>query len=278
VYQVLAAGADGEAVLMKIAPVLRYPGAKWRLADWIISYLPPHTHYLEPYFGSGAVFFNKPPSKVETVNDIDGQVVNLFRVLREQPDELARLIEFTPWSRQEYYESYQLTGESLEDARRFLVRCWQGQGSRTNSRTGWKNDCKVTQTVSCPRTWDRLPKRIMAVCKRLKQVQIENAPAVEVIGRHISINVCIYADPPYNKAVKSSDLYAHEMTDADHEELLEVLDKHPGPVLLSGYANPMYDERLKHWDRVTKKALAEKGKERTEVLWINPQGRRQGLF
>jgi DNA adenine methylase len=278
VYQVLAAGCYGEVVLMKIAPVLRYPGAKWRIADWIISYLPPHTHYLEPYFGSGAVFFNKPPSNVETINDIDGQVVNLFRVLREQPDELVRLIEFTPWSRQEYYESYTLTGDPLEDARRFLVRCWQGHGTRTNSRTGWRNKVTDAKTTDYVAIWARLPRRITAIGSRLKNVQVENTPAVDLIQRNNADNVLIYADPPYNLNTRSGPMYAHEMNDADHEELLEVLDKHPGPVLLSGYANPMYDERLKHWDRVTKRALAEKGKERTEVLWINPQGRRQGLF
>jgi DNA adenine methylase len=263
---------------MKIAPVLRYPGAKWRIADWIISYLPPHTHYLEPYFGSGAVFFNKPSSKVETINDIDDQVVNLFRVLREQPDELARLIEFTPWSRQEYYESYTPADNSLESARRYLVRCCQSHGSMLSGKTGWKNDVSGLPGSATATVWRLVPKRILVMASRLKRAQIENLPALEVIERHKSPAVLIYADPPYIIKTRSGELYAHEMTDADHEELLEVLDKHPGPVLLSGYANPMYDERLKHWDRVTKKAMAEKGKERTEVLWINPQGRRQGLF
>jgi DNA adenine methylase len=262
---------------MKIAPVLRYPGAKWRLADWIISYLPPHTHYLEPYFGSGAVFFNKPPSNVETINDIDGQVVNLFRVLREQPDELARLVEFTPWSRQEYYESYQLTGEPLEDARRFLVRCWQGHATKLNTSTGWR--VGRVRDGHNPQTWLTVPKRIIRTSERFNGVQIESMPAVEIIQICNDEQTLIYADPPYVLESRGNNkMYAHEMNDADHEELLEVLDKHPGPVLLSGYANPMYDERLKHWDRVTKRAMAEKGKERTEVLWINPQGRRQGLF
>src|SRR5690554_1056987 len=106
-------------------PVLKYPGSKWNIAKWIISFMPPHTTYLEPFFGSGAVFFQKPPSKVEMINDIDGNVVNLFRVIREHPEELAALIEMTPWARDEYYASYEKTGDSLEDARRFLVRCWQ---------------------------------------------------------------------------------------------------------------------------------------------------------
>ena len=106
-------------------PILKYPGAKWRLAKWIIEQMPPYKVYLEPYFGSGAILFNKEPKGIETVNDIDGNVVNLFKVIREKPLELARLIELTPWARDEYLQSYEKTGDSLEDARRFLVRCWQ---------------------------------------------------------------------------------------------------------------------------------------------------------
>ena len=90
-----------------VKPVLKYAGAKWRIADWISGFFPPHEIYLEPFFGSGAVFFRKAPARLETINDIDGNVVNLFRVLREQPEQLAALIELTPWARDEYYSSYE---------------------------------------------------------------------------------------------------------------------------------------------------------------------------
>jgi DNA adenine methylase len=252
-----------------LKPVLKYPGAKWKLASWIISHMPKHTTYLEPYFGSGAVFFQKPPSKVETINDLDGNVVNLFRVIRERPEELARLIEFTPWARDEYYASYEKTGDSMEDARRFLVRCWQAFGTRLNSRTGWRHD-KSTLVMNKTSTWLQIPERILIVSKRLQLAQIENMKAKDCINSHCSKEVFLYVDPPYVLDTRAGTLYAHEMTDADHIELLEVLDRHPGPVLLSGYACQLYDERLKHWTRRTHKAQAEKGLERTEVLWINP--------
>ena len=249
-------------------PVLKYPGAKWNLAQWIISFFPPHTTYLEPFFGSGAVFFNKPPSKVETINDIDGNVVNLFRVIRERPDELAALIEMTPWARDEYYLSYEKTGDELEDARRFLVRCWQAFGSITGRRSGWKSDVNVHRGYISQ--WGRLPKIVTTISRRLLSVQVENAAATNIISRYNAKDVLIYADPPYLSETRSDNLYAHEMTDTDHVELLDALDAHPGPVILSGYACDLYDNRLKHWHRETKTAQAEKGQSRTEVLWINP--------
>jgi len=120
---------------MKYPRILHYPGSKWSMADWIIEYMPEHETYLEPFFGSGAVLFNKPSSKIETVNDLDGQVVNLFRVIRDRPEELAEKIRWTPYSRQEYYDSYETTGDELEDARRFLIRCWMARGAKTSDRT-----------------------------------------------------------------------------------------------------------------------------------------------
>jgi DNA adenine methylase len=257
---------------MKIAPVLKYPGAKWSLASWIIEHMPPHTTYLEPFFGSGAVFFNKRPSKVETINDIDGNVVNLFRVIRERPEELARLIEFTPWARDEYYASYEQTGDPLEGARRFLVRCWQAHGTRLGNRTGWRHN--IQGPNGGLNGWNNLPKSIIKIAKRFDGVQIESQPAVEIIGRHNFENVLIYADPPYVWETRTDrdrgrKMYHHEMTDQEHIELLDALDAHSGPVLLSGYACPLYDERLSKWDRHSCKAQAECGQTRIEVLWLN---------
>ncbi|MEW6064621.1 MAG: DNA adenine methylase [Bacillota bacterium] len=253
---------------MITSPVLKYPGAKWSIADWIIQYLPKHTTYLEPFFGSGAVFFRKKPSKVETINDIDGDVCNLFRVIRERPEELARLIYWTPWSRDEYYASYEKTGDPLEDARRFLVRSWQAFGFKPSDRTGWRSNIKdLNGNIG---SWGfKLPQTILQCAERLKGVQIENQSALKVIKRYSQPGVFIYADPPYPLGTRSNRMYSHEMTDSDHVELLDTLDKHPGPVLLSGYACQLYDERLSHWERFTLKAYAEGGRERQEILWIN---------
>jgi len=253
---------------MELKPVLKYPGAKWRIAKWILEHMPAHTTYLEPFFGSGAVFFNKKPSKVETINDIDGNVVNLFKVIRERPAELARLIEMTPWARKEHEESFTLTGDPLEDARRTLIQYWQTHGASIGRGTTWRtvytNSNRVTEL------WDKLPERIINTAKRLKHAQIENRPALEIIRRYKHEDTLIYADPPYPLKTRNGRMYAHEMTVKEHEELLEALNEHPGAVLLSGYDCELYNTRLKHWTRKTKKTLAEKGQMREEVLWLNP--------
>lgn len=260
---------------MKLNTVLKYPGSKWSIAKWIISRFPPHTTYLEPFFGSGAVFFNKPRSKAETLNDLDGSVVNLFKIIRDRTEEFTRAVELTPWARDEYYVSYEKTGNELESARRFLVRCWQAHGTKTDGRTGWKSTVRGLEASNGVMLWNKMAGRITPIAMRLKQAQIENQPATQVIERYKNPAVLIYADPPYPLKTRSGKMYAHEMTDADHIELLDVLDAHPGPVILSGYACEIYDNRLKHWCRETHKAQAEKGQMREEVLWmknIDPQG------
>ncbi len=250
-------------------PVLKYPGAKWRIADWIISHMPAHTTYLEPFFGSGAIFFNKKPSTVETINDVDDQVVNFFKVLRDQPEELSQMMKLTPWARNEYYASWEQTGNPLEDARRFMVKCWQAYGARLDARSGWRHEKKGTMRASSYHTWLTLDKRIAAAVKRLRACQIENMPAVKLIRGYNYPGVLIYADPPYPLSTRGTRLYAYEMTDTDHMDLLDALDDHPGPVLLSGYACDLYDKRLKHWRRETIAAAADGSREREEVLWVN---------
>ncbi len=118
--------------------ILRWPGSKWRIADWIVRQFPTHETYVEPFFGSGAVFFHKNPSGTETINDIDNEVVNLFRIVRDHAEKLCKAIEMTPYSRQEYISSMDTKdADPLERARRFLVRTWQGYGGKTNCTTGW---------------------------------------------------------------------------------------------------------------------------------------------
>lgn len=251
--------------------ILRYPGAKWNLANWIVHQLPSHKTYLEPYFGSGAVFFNKKSSPVETINDIDSRITNLFRILRQCPDELAKTIEMTPWAREEYQSSEEPTDDQVEKARRFIVRCWMAIGSNTDHKTGWKSAVSGTGRSSYAKDWSGVPERIRLAAQRLKQAQIENMPAVELILRYRRDDVLIYADPPYVMSTRTQVNYANEMGELDHRELLETLDNHPGPVLISGYACELYDNRLTDWTRKTTKAIAEGGKEREEVLWLNAE-------
>lgn len=254
---------------LSIPRILHYPGSKWSMADWIINYFPEHQTYLEPFFGSGAVLFSKQRSQLETVNDLDGEVVNLFKVIRERPDELAYAIRFTPHSREEYYESYLEAEDDLERARRLIVRLWQGRGGKTSHRTGWRSMIEMNGPLP-GKEWLKFPTKIAAVAERLIGVQIENQSAVDLIKRYSRQNVLIYADPPYILSTRTTSSYKHEMTEENHEELLGVLIEHPGPVVLSGYTHPLYDDLLKDWRRETKRAKAEAGAIREEVLWINP--------
>jgi DNA adenine methylase len=266
-------------------PVLRYPGAKWRLASWIVGHLPPHEVYVEPFLGSGAVFFSKPPSTSEVLNDLDGDVVNLFRVIRERAEELAAAVEMTPWSREEFEAARERgrEGDPLERARLFLVACWQSHGQRLQ-RSGWRHDGARRDTAggsghtSVTRQWRGLPARILAVVDRLRDAQIENRPAVDILRRYADRQVLVYADPPYVAETRSdAQIYRCEMKREDHEELLAALLAHPGPVVLSGYDSPLYAEQLSTWRRVALSAVAEHGQKRVEVLWLNAAATRGQL-
>lgn len=253
-----------------IKPILKYPGAKWALASWIVQYLPKTAHYVEPFCGSAAVFFNLPwRPKHAVLNDLSGDIVNLFRIIRERGDELAAAIEMTPWAREEYELSYEASDDALERARRFLVRVWQAHGGTISHTVGWRNQGWVTSRNMLPQTWQRVPQRVLDVATSLKDAEIENKPAEKLIRECSAPDVLIYADPPYPLSTRSGKMYQHEMTDADHLELLDALDAHPGPVVLSGYRCALYDDRLAHWHSVQTQAQAEKGQTRTEVLWLN---------
>lgn len=251
-------------------PILKWPGAKATMSKWVVSHFPAHIHYIEPYTGTGAVFFTKQPSAHEVINDLDGRLINLFRVIRERGETLAQLVDATPYARAEYYASYEPSDDPLEDARRFLVRCWQAHGFKPWCRTGWRNNgAKGLQPITT--LWADVPDRIRAVMERLKQAEIESVPALALIERYRTADTLIYADPPYVLSTRShKKIYKHEMTDAEHLTMLDALDAHPGPVVLSGYHCALYDGRLAHWHTREKRVQAEKGNIRTEVLWLNP--------
>lgn len=252
--------------------ILNYAGSKWNMASWIVNQMPEHEVYLEPFFGSGAVLFNKPAARIETVNDLDGNIVNLFKVIREQPEALARAVELTPYSRQEYYQAFELLENDLselERARVFLVRCWMARGGKTSDKTGWRHNID-TVTVNALPDWIGLPHAILAATNRLKKAQIENQDAVTLIERYNRQDCLIYADPPYLLETRTKRHYAHEMKDSEHEELLLTLNKHKGFVLLSGYDNDLYNDLLQGWSRLTKMSTTDAATSKQEVLWLNP--------
>lgn len=250
--------------------LLKYPGGKWRISDWIISHLPEHKVYLEPFFGSGGVFFNKQPSYLETINDLNGDIVNLFKVCRESPDELARAIEFTPWAREEYINCYEIVGDEVERARRTLVRHHQSFGTTNSNLNTWRNS-QTYNSPRCPKQWEELPETIYKICSRLKQAQIENKNALELIETYNSSDTLIYLDPPYLQELRKRNLYKFEMSEAQHEELLELVLQSKSKICLSAYDSDLYNTRLKDWYTDEKKTTVQMGKHRTEKLYMNYQ-------
>lgn len=257
--------------------IVKYPGSKWSIADWIISFFPEHHSYLDPFFGSGAVLFNKMRSNIETVNDLDGNVVNLFEWIKKDPERLAHEIYYTPLARQVYDESFDvIPRNSLERAVGFFVQLCMGYGFRTNGhKVGWKRDIQGREKAYAAQDWAEAPERIMQAAERLRGVQIERKPAAELIGEFNYSNVLIYADPPYVLGTRCGKQYKCEMSDKDHEELMSVLLAHKGPVVLSGYDNALYSDRLRKWHREEIDCRSQSGSRTREVLWMNFEPMRQ---
>ena len=254
--------------MAELTAVLKYPGAKWRIADWIIQHFPPHKVYCEPFFGSGAVFFKKQSSYIETINDINGDIVNLFKVCRERPEELARALELTPWAREEYINCYAIEGDDVERARRFMVRHHQSFGTTNSNLNTWRH----TQTSTGPRTvaqWAKVPETVMQLRERLKEAQIENINALTLIERYDDQDTLLYLDPPYLKGLRKRGMYKCEMTDEDHERLLELVIKSKSMICLSAYDSELYNEKLKGWYTAEKRTTAQMGKHRIEKLYMN---------
>ena len=209
--------------------------------------------------------------------DLDHDVVNLFRCIQEDADRLAAMVMTTPFSREKYEDTYKLDvwelmmpDEPYHKALRFLIRCWQGHGFRTNgSKVGWKNDVQGRERAYALWNWYRLPEWIVEIAERLRMVQIENRPALEVIERFNYSNVFMYIDPPYVLGTRTGKQYKHEMSDADHEELLKLLLQSRAKIMLSGYESGLYNNYLIGWEKKQFFSCAEHGKPRIETVWMN---------
>lgn len=261
--------------------ILKYPGSKWGKAEWITSFFPKHHSYLEPFFGSGAVLFNKERSNIETVNDLDNNVVNLFEWIKNDPEKLAHEIYYTPYARQTYEDAFSMEPKnSLEKALFFYIRLNMGHGYRTSGeRVGWKNDIQGREKAYAAKDWCELPQKILRAAERLRGVQIENRTALELILRFNYKNVLIYCDPPYMLQTRHGKQYKHEMSDEDHEELLKVLLKHKEYVVLSGYDTDLYNDMLKGWNRYETTSYTQSQTMKQEVIWLNydPPGQQLSL-
>ena len=261
-------------------PVLRWHGGKWRIAPWVISHMPAHDVYVEPYGGAGSVLMRKPRSRGEIYNDLDGDVVNLFRVLRdpEQAAELERLVRLTPFAREEFVGSYEPTEDPVERARRLIARAFMAYGTtgRRANQTGFRGKV-YSRNQTGPGDFVTYPDAMAAMTERLQSVVIESRDALELLEIHDGPASLFYVDPPYLPETRSSwrgahndRCYAVEMTVEDHETLLGVLDGLEGMVILSGYPSQLYEDALTGWRRIEREALADGGQKRIEVLWLNP--------
>jgi DNA adenine methylase len=267
-------------------PLLRYHGGKWRIAPWIISHFPSHKVYVEPFGGAASVLLRKPRSYAEVYNDLDGEIVNLFRVLRNpsQARELIRLVRLTPYARQEFEESYITAGDPVEQARRTLFRAAAGfaSGAQNQYGTGFRNN--TTRAHSTPAdNWTDHPSVLDAVAERLRGVVIENMPALDLVRQLDRPEVLFYVDPPYvydtRNPRNAGATYRHEMSDDDHRAMAEVLRACKARVVISGYRSALYDELFAGWQMVEKSTHADGAKDRIDCLWISPNAiQRPTLF
>lgn len=263
-------------------PVLRYHGGKWRMAPWIIGHLPPHRVYVEPFAGACSVLLRKERSYSEVLNDLDDEVVNVFRVLRDPvlaPD-LVRLLQLTPYARAEFFDCFRATPDPLERARRTMVRYWFGFGAgaaRTVGSTGFRADGARAGTTPS-HDWMGLPDCLAHVTGRLRGVLIDNEPALRCIARRDAPGTLFYVDPPYLPSTRSgvngangrTAVYIHELTEADHVELLRTLAGLAGMVILSGYDSDLYRDLLTTWRCIRRDVRGDGGCARVESLWLNP--------
>ncbi|MEX2620259.1 MAG: DNA adenine methylase [Egibacteraceae bacterium] len=261
-------------------PPVSYYGGKSRLAGWVASLLPPHRVYLEPFAGSCAVLLAKPCASHEIINDLDGDVVNFFRCLRDHEVELERLCRLTPYAREEF-DAADLTDavDDLERARRWWVRATQSINAQVTAHKSFS----VSTSRGSGHAWHTLTlvARFAAVAARIRTAVIECRPAVEVIAKHAGPDTVVYADPPYLAATRSmlgrkTREYTHEYaSESDHRTLAEVLHATPAAVLLSGYPSPLYDELYAGWQgverRVHRPSSNAGGRDvrALEVVWSN---------
>lgn len=263
-------------------PALRYHGAKFRLAGWIMQFFPEHRCYVEAFGGAAGVLLQKPRSYAEVYNDLDGEVVNFFRVLRDPTlrAELVKACTLTPYAREEFRLAWEPSDDALEQARRLVVRAQMGFGSAgaTKGNTGFRIDTKRPHGTA-QHEWMEYPANLARVGERIAGVLIENRDAVEVMRAHDAPDTLHFVDPPYMPETRVLDAgrggyYRHEMTAEQHAELLDALEQLDGMVVLCGYENDLYRERLRDWDQRSRLVAvsARRGSgQRVENVWLNPR-------
>lgn len=273
-------------------PALRYHGAKFRLAPWCMQFFPPHRIYTEAFGGAAGVLLRKPRAYAEVYNDLDGDVVNFFRVLRDPAmrEKLELALSLTPYARDEFDLAWEHTDEAIERARRTAIRAQMGFGSAgaTKGSTGLRTDTKRKHTTA-QMDWLSYPAAIAAAGQRFAGVLIENRPAIDVLQQHDTPETLHFIDPPYvhdTRVLRSQGGYRHELSDDDHDDLLAAILELEGFVVLCGYESDLYNDALTGWEKHSTDARISAGRGtamRQEVVWLNPAcssalHARSGLF
>ncbi len=257
-------------------PLLRYHGGKWKLAPWIISQFPPHRVYVEPFGGGGSVLLRKERSYAEIYNDLDGEIVNVFRCARDEGSALREMLWLTPFAREELLFSCKPAEACLERARRTIVRSFMSFGA-DGVQAKYPSFRPNTKGDSIPsKDWKNYAEVFDLLIERLRGVVIENKDAREVMLQHDGPETLHYVDPPYVHSTRSSmnsactkHFYRHEMTDDDHAGLAEFLSGLRGRVILSGYECDLYDRLYDGWQVLKKSTHADGARARTECLWMS---------
>lgn len=264
---------------MSIRPALRYHGAKFRLASWALQFFPAHTCYTEAFGGAAGVLLQKPRSYAEVYNDLDGDIVNFFRVVRDPATRgaLIDLCAMTPYAREEFDLAWEPTDDVVERARRTAVRAAMSFGSAgsTKGRSGFRIDTRRKHGTAS-HVWASYPPGLGLVGERFEGVVIENRPATSVLIQHDAPDTLHFVDPPYLPSTRDRHAidryYRHEMSQLDHGELLGVLKRLQGSVVLCGYPSDLYEDELLGWHRHETSARASGNRGtvlRTEVVWLN---------
>lgn len=267
-------------------PLMRYHGGKWRLAPWILSHFPAHRVYTDAYGGAASVLLRKSRSYAEVYNDLNGDMVNLLRCLREpgMRRALVAAVQGTPYARAELDLSFEPTDDPIERARRALLRAAAGHSTTHQSqrRTGFRND--ISRTGGLPaHDWANLPPVLAQIGERLAGVIIEHDDALTVVQRYDTADTLHYLDPPYlaetRNAQQAGTAYAHDMsTPEQHRAMIAVARSLRGHVLISGYPSALYAELLDDWTMVLKAAHADSAADRIEALWLKPGTMQQAVL
>jgi DNA adenine methylase len=267
-------------------PALRWHGGKFLLAPWLVSHMPAHRTYVEPFAGAASVLLRKEPSYAEVANDLDGRLAEYFAVLRDPVlhAELKRSLTYTPFHEREFLDvrdGRTPAETAVERARQLCVLSFMSHGSDSlmpRGRPGFRSS--ITRAGSTPASdWANLPDAMDAIHERLRRVTWLSVDAMDVIAKYEGDDVLIYADPPYPRSTRSDKMvggeyyhgYLHEFDgDDQHEALLRRLDSSPAMVMLSGYRCELYDDLLRGWIRQDRRSQMDGQVKKTESLWLNP--------